>query len=98
MLIEKVVREEARRNQQMIEQYEQLLAPLPKGSLICRRTGYYYLKYREGETVFDVYIGRDGAKVETLREQLQRRRHYQEMLSALRKEQKKINKVLEGLT
>lgn len=97
MLIEKIVKEEAYRNQRMIQQYEQLLTMLPRGSLICRKNEYYYLKYREGGKLFDVYVGKSGTEIEKLRDQLQHRKHCLDMLSMLRQEQKKIAKVLEGL-
>lgn len=79
----------------MIQQYEALLATLPKGSLICRKQEYFYLKYRDGDKLHDVYIGKEGPEVAALREQLQQRKHYQAMLSALYKEQKMILKLLE---
>ena len=46
MLINSVVKNEAIRNKQMIEQYEEMIKDLPRGSLICRKNEYYYLKYR----------------------------------------------------
>ncbi|MBQ7160754.1 MAG: hypothetical protein IJR90_03510 [Clostridia bacterium] len=81
----------------MIEQYEALISELPKGSLICRKNEYYYLKYRKDGKVCDEYVGKDPAAVEELRAKIERRRHYEKMLSALKLEQKKITKVLEGL-
>ena len=47
MLIQSVVQTEAARNEKMIQQYENLLSNLPRGSLICRKKEYYYLKYLE---------------------------------------------------
>ncbi len=81
----------------MIDQYHALLAELPKGSLICRKN-YWYLKYREGGKVCDKYIGKDPSVVENIREQLEQRRHYTEMLAHLEKEQKAIQKVLEEIS
>ena len=97
MLIESVIQKEAQRNLQMIQQYEDLIAQLPKGSLICRKREYYYLKYRQDGKLCDEYIGKDPQTVARIREQLQMRKHYMDMLSALKQEQKKIQKVLEGL-
>lgn len=97
MLIESVIQKEAQRNLQMIQQYENLIAQLPKGSLICRKREYYYLKYRQDGKLCDEYIGKDPQTVARIREQLQMRKHYMDMLSALKQEQKKIQKVLEGL-
>ncbi len=44
MLINAVVKNEAIRNEQMIAEYEKRIAKLPKGSLICRKQEYYYLR------------------------------------------------------
>ena len=81
----------------MIEEYERLIGGLPKGSIICRKKEYYYLKYRKDGKVCDDYIGKDLDIVAQIREQLEKRKHYEKMLSALRQEQKIINKILEGL-
>lgn len=97
MLIDTVVRSEAIRNEQMILEYEALLAELPKGSLICRKNEYYYLKYREDGKLHDKYIGKDADVVADLKSKLERRKHYTEMLDALKREQKAIHKILEGL-
>ena len=98
MLIESVIQKEAQRNCQMIQQYEDLIAQLPKGSLICRKKEYYYLKYRQDGKVCDEYIGKDPQIIAHIREQLELRRHYLDMLSALKQEQKKISKLLEEFT
>ena len=97
MLIHTVIKNEAIRNKQMIEEYEKLIQKLPKGSLICRKKEYYYLKYRKDGKVCDDYIGKDPKVIANVKEQLERRQHYEQMLLALRKEQTTINKLLEGL-
>lgn len=97
MLINTVIKNEAIRNKQMIEEYEKLIQKLPKGSLICRKKEYYYLKYRKDGKVCDDYIGKDPKVIANVKEQLERRKHYEQMLLALRKEQTTINKLLEGL-
>lgn len=55
MIIDSALRQEAIRNSQMIEEYEELIKGLPKGTLILRKK-YYYLKFRESGKVCDVYI------------------------------------------
>lgn len=97
MLIHSVIKNEATRNEQMIAQYETLIAQLPKGSLICRKKEYYYLKYRKDGKVCDEYIGKDPEVVLKLREELAQRKHYEKMISALKQEQKTIHKLLEEL-
>ena len=97
MLINSVVKNEAIRNEQMIAEYEKRIAALPKGSLICRKKEYYYLKYRKDGKVCDEYIGKDPVVVSQIKEQLELRKHYEKMLLALRQEQKAITKIMEGL-
>ena len=82
MLINTVLHNEADRNAHMLNEYRNLLAQLPKGSLICRKD-YYYLKYRENGKICDKYIGKAGSTVDQLREQLELRKHYSDMLNAL---------------
>ena len=97
MMINAVIQNEADRNEQMIRDYEALIVELPKGSLICRKNEYYYLKYREKGKICDKYIGKDDAVVDDVPRKLELRRHYMEMLSALKQEQKAIHKIQEGL-
>ena len=97
MIINSVIKQEAIRNENMVIQYEKLISELPKGSLICRRNEYYYLKYRKNGKVCEDYIGKDNEKISELKEQINKRRHYEKMLSSLKKEQKMIEKILEGL-
>ena len=97
MLINSVVKNEAERNSKMIEQYEALIAGLPKGSLICRKGGYYYLKFRENGKVCDKYIGKESSTIDRIRKDIEQRRHYEKMLYALKQEQKTITKLLEEL-
>lgn len=97
MIINSVVKNEALRNSKMIQQYEKLIIELPKGSLICRKNGYYYLKYRKNGKVCDDYIGKDKERISQIKEKLEQRKHYEKMLSVLKQEQKVINKILEGL-
>ena len=96
-MMNNVIEKESLRNEEMIRQYEDLIASLPKGSLICRKKEYYYLKFREDGKLRDQYIGKDPEVISSVREQLEQRKHYVKMLSALKKEQKAIHKILEGL-
>lgn len=97
MLINIAVKNEAVRNEQMISEYEKLISALPKGSLICRKNEYYYLKYRENGKICDKYIGKNMELVEDIKEKIKLRKHYLDMLELLKEEQKTIHKVLEGL-
>ena len=98
MMIESIVKKEAVRNQKMIEEYEAQIRDLPKGSLVCRKGEYYYLKYRKDGKLFDDYVGKDPKVIGELCEKLEMRRHCESMLSALKLEKKTIAKILEGLS
>lgn len=74
-----------------------MIGELSKGPIICRKNGYYYLRYREVGKLYDRYIGKDSEKVDAIREKLDLRKHYVEMLSALKREQKAIHRLLEEL-
>lgn len=74
-----------------------MIGELSKGPIICRKNGYYYLRYREDGKLYDRYIGKDAEKVDAIREKLALRKHYTEMLSALKREQKTIHRLLEEL-
>lgn len=97
MLINSVVKNEEIRNKQMIAEYEKLISELPKGSLICRKNEYYYLKYRKNGKLYDEYIGKNPEIVTKIKEQLAKRKHYEKMLSELRQEQKAIEKIMGDL-
>ena len=97
MLINSVVKNEAIRNKQMIAEYEKLISKLPKGSLICRKNEYYYLKYRKDGKLYDEYIGKNPEIVTKIKEQLAKRKHYEKMLLELKHEQKAIEKIMGDL-
>lgn len=97
MLINSAIKNEEFRNSQMIEQYEKILRDLPKGSLICRKKEYYYLKYRKDGRIYDEYIGKNPDVISKVKEKLELRKHCETMLSALKQERIKIIKVLEVL-
>ena len=97
MLINSVVKNEAIRNKQMIEQYEEMIKDLPRGSLICRKNEYYYLKYRKDGKICDEYIGKDSEIIAKIKEKIEQRKHCENMISVLKQEQKAISRILEGL-
>lgn len=97
MIIKAVIEKEAVRNRHMIEDYERLIAQLPKGTLILRKNEYYYLKYRKDGRVHDEYIGKDPQKVADMQDKLVQRKHCEAMLASLKQEQKAIHQILEGL-
>lgn len=74
-----------------------MIGEFSKGPIICRKNGYYYLRHREDGKLYDRYIGKDAEKVDAIREKLDLRKHYVEMLSALKREQEAIHRLLEEL-
>lgn len=94
-----VLREESR-NINMRKLYEGEIDALPRGTITKKRVGaneYYYLKYRKGDKTVTDYLGKDTEKMEQIRQQLQKRKHYEEMLSELNKEHAIIKRVLEKI-
>jgi len=83
------------------ESYEDQLSSLPKGSIRVRQKGtntYYYLSYRNGKKVATDYIGKDENDIIRIKEQLEKRRHIEDMLKELTKELGLMKKVLGGVT
>ena len=93
------VQKEKERIEYMITAYKRELDSLPKGSVVVKTVGrnnYFYLKYRDGKKVFTDYVGKAGEKVQTVRSQLERRRHIEAMIAHLQSERLLVNKVLEA--
>lgn len=89
--------QEKQRIDYMLEKYRELLAGLPKGTISEKQVNgntYYYLKYREGKRVASKYIRKKD--VESLRQQIEKRRHVVTMIQSLQEEQQLAEKVLEG--
>jgi len=82
----------------LLNSYEKQLEGLPKGSLREKeRNGktYYYLAYRNDGKVVSDYIGNDESIIDTLREQLKRRKCVEALIKNIKKELALMNKVLE---
>ncbi len=97
-LLTSAVETELNRIEKMISDYESELHDLPKGSLskkCIRGNEYYYLQYREGKKAVSQYIGNDLAFIEELQEQVDRRKHIEAMLTGLKSEYAKAQKMLE---
>lgn len=95
----KIIQEESQRNLLMQKQYETKINQLPKGKVISKQAGnyeYYYLKYRDGKKTITDYIGRDEKKIEDIKNQIDKRKHFERMLAELKEESKLIQKVIGG--
>ncbi len=96
-----MIAQEEKRMNILKESYEEQLLTLPKGTLRVRQKGnntYYYLSYRNGKKVATDYIGKDEDYILKIKEQLEKRRHIEEMLKELNKELQLMKKVLGGVT
>jgi len=89
---------EAKRMTALREAYEKQLESLPKGSLREKeRNGkkYFYLAYRSDGRVVSEYIGNDETVINSLKEQLERRKGVEALIKNIKKELALMNKVLE---
>lgn len=94
-----MILEESKRNLLMQQQYETKINQLPKGTIVTKKVGnheYHYLKYRDGKKTVTDYIGRDEKKIEEIKSQIKKRKHFERMLTELKKENKLIQKVTGG--
>lgn len=86
---------ELERNERMIEEYECELSKLPKGKLTIKKINlhsYYYLKFRNGDKTVTRYVGKDDCNISDLLLQLDKRKHFEEMLKQLKSERKELEK------
>lgn len=70
-----------------------------KGTIVRKKVGnheYYYLKYRNGKKTVTDYIGRDQNKVDEIRTQVEKRKHFEKMLAELKEENKLIGNIIGG--
>ena len=98
-LLSKIILEESQRNSLMQQEYMSKIVQLPKGTIVRKKVGnheYYYLKYRNGKKTVTDYIGRDQKKVDEVMTQIDKRKHYENMLSELKEESKLIDKIIGG--
>ncbi len=96
-LILSTILQERERIDRMLAKYQEELETLPKGTISEKKAGqstYFYLKYREGKRVISKYIPQKD--VETVREQVEKRRHIETMIRSLQEERAIAEKALEG--
>jgi hypothetical protein len=98
-LMMRIIQKEKNRIEYMLASYLEQLKELPKGVIVSKTVGkrvYLYLKYRLGKKVFTDYLGKEGAKVDLVKEGLEKRRHIETMVANLKVDLMIANKVLEG--
>ena len=95
-VIESMLFEERQRNLDMQKSYTDEINNLPKGSVVVKKIGnkeYCYLKYRQGEKFVSQYMGHASEKAEQLKNDVEKRRHFEKLLRELRAEYKLICKI-----
>ena len=96
-LILSTILQERERIDRMLAKYREELETLPKGTISEKKAGqstYFYLKYRDGKRVISKYVPQKD--VETVREQVEKRRHIETMIRSLQEERAIAEKALEG--
>lgn len=79
----------------MIDEYNAILDSLPKGTLLYKKS-YMYLQYRNGKKIISDYIGKDPEKIENINQNLERRKHIEQMVAFLQNELELTEKITEG--
>ena len=96
-MILSTILQEKERIDRMLAKYQEELEMLPKGTISekkVKQSTYFYLKYREEKKVISKYIPQKD--VETVREQVEKRRHVETMIRSLQEERAIAEKALEG--
>ena len=87
---------EKQRIEYMLTKYRDELSRLPRGSLsvkVVNGKEYFYLKFRESNKVCSKYIRQ--TEVDIVRQQIEKRKHIEAMISSLESELEIANRVLE---
>lgn len=96
-MILSTVMQEKQRIDYMLTRYHDEFDRLPKGTISEKVTNgktYYYLKYRDGKKVVSKYISKK--EIDSVRQQIEKRRHIEAMMKSLQEEQAIVMKVLGG--
>jgi hypothetical protein len=91
--------DELQRCHEMIESLERAVSELPKGVINERKKrykdnvySYYYLKYREGDKVFNKHIAKK--QVQEILEKLKLRKKYEKEMKLYKKKIAYLNKIM----
>ena len=98
-VIYSMLEEEKQRNLKMQEAHKREIDALRKGSITTKTVSgknYYYLKYRQGNKVKNDYIGKDENVVETIRQEIEKRKYLQSVLKRLKIEYRQISMIVKG--
>ena len=98
-VIYSMLAEEKQRNLDMQEAHKREIEGLRKGSITTKTISgrnYYYLKYRQGNKVRNDYIGKDETIVESIRQEIEKRKYLKNILKRLRTEYRQISMIVKG--
>ena len=96
-VIEGMLAEERQRNLNMQNSYSDEISKLPKGSVVIKKIGnkeYCYLKYRQRDKFISKYMGHAAENAEKIKDQVNKRRHFEKLLRELKVEYKLISRVI----
>jgi hypothetical protein len=98
-VISGMLQDELKRCQEMLDSLEKAVSDLPKGVINERRKrykdnvySYYYLKYREGEKVFNKHIGKK--ELQDILKKLELRKRYEKEIQSYKRKIAYLNKIM----
>lgn len=95
-LLEKVILQEEKRNEIMMQKYKKELELLPRGKIMKKTINnkyYYYLCFRDGKKVISKYLGKNDDNIKRVYEGLIRRNQIEDIIEKLEEEKIKIKKM-----
>lgn len=98
-VISGMLQDELRRCREMIDSLEKAVSDLPKGVINERKKrykdkvySYYYLKYREGEKVFNRHIAKK--ELQNILKKLELRKKYEKEMQSYKRKIVYLNKIM----
>ena len=98
-VISGMLHDELKRCQEMLDSLDKAVSDLPKGVINERRKrykdnvySYYYLKYREGEKVFNKHIVKK--ELQDILKKLELRRRYEKEIQSYKRKIAYLNKIM----
>lgn len=98
-MVKSVLKEELEHSLEMLEHYRVSLSGLPRGSLVKKRINgreYWYVVRREEGKIKTHYVGKaDGEEAAAMRKEMEKRRHYEELLREVERKIRYLKKVID---
>lgn len=99
LIVEEIIQQELKRNENMINIYSDIIDNSPKGTIEIKKISneeYLYLKYREDTRVISKYCGKLCDNIQLV-EQIEMKKHAKVLLKKLKEENIKLRKMVELL-